>query len=196
MRQMTSYSTKHCTTGTSLADNTNVSLKYFPNYKTYLTKIQTPYIQAYLEHQATASVFQANLLWQFHAKNANYLEAARVLYGLANSNFPLPLEERIEYLSRAKSLCSVRVEPGLRNALNEQATLIQDALDVANIQDDIIRAVKEDSRMADFKRAELLKELDGKILPLTTVSSLPSRIDGSCLINMRIRWDISRFVWK
>ena len=50
--------------------------------------------------------------------------------------------------------------------------------------------------MADFKRAEFLKELDGKILPLTTVSSLLSRIDGSCLINMPIRWDISRFVWK
>jgi nuclear pore complex protein Nup155 len=114
-------------------------------------------------------VFQANLLWQFHAKNANYNEAARVLHELANSHFPLPLEERIEYLSRAKSLCSVRVEPGLRNALNEQATLIQDALDVATIQDDIIRAVKEDGRMADFKQAEFLKELDGRILPLTTV---------------------------
>ena len=149
-----------------------------------------------MEHQATASVFQANLLWQFHAKNSNYHEAARVLHELANSNFPLSLEERIEYLSRAKSLCSVRVEPGLRNALNEQATLIQDALDVANIQDDVIRAVKEDSRMADFKRAEFLKELDGKILPLTTVSSLVSRIDGSCLINMRIHWDILKFVWK
>lgn len=122
-----------------------------------------------MEHQATASVFQANLLWQFHAKNANYHEAARVLHELANSNFPISLEERIEYLSRAKSLCSVRVEPGMRNALNEQATLIQDALDVATIQDDVIRAVKEDPRMADFKRAEFLKELDGKILPLTTV---------------------------
>jgi len=60
----------------------------------------------------------------------------------------------------------------MRNALNEQATQIQDALDVANIQDDIIRAVKEDGRMADFKRAEFLKALDGKILPLTTVSFL------------------------
>ena len=122
-----------------------------------------------MEHQATASVFQANLLWQFHAKNANYHEAARVLHELANSNFPISLEERIEYLSRAKSLCSVRVEPGMRNALNEQATLIQDALDVATIQDDVIRAVKEDPRMADFKRTEFLKDLDGKILPLTTV---------------------------
>lgn len=63
----------------------------------------------------------------------------------------------------------MRVEPGMRNALNEQATLIQDALDVANIQDDVIRAVKEDNRMADFKRVEFLKTLDGKILPLTTV---------------------------
>jgi len=68
----------------------------------------------------------------------------------------------------------VRVEPGMRSALNEQATLIQDALDVATIQDDVIRAVKDDSRMADFKRAELLKALDGKILPLTTVSLSPN----------------------
>jgi len=65
----------------------------------------------------------------------------------------------------------VRVEPGLRTQLNEQATMIQDALDVANIQDDIVRAVKEDGRMADLKRTEMLKELDGKILPLTTVGS-------------------------
>lgn len=137
---------------------------------TFLTlQIQTPYIQGYLERQATTSVFRANLLWQFHAKNANYHEAARVLHELANSNFPLSLEERIEYLSRAKTLCSVRVEPGMRSALNEQATLIQDALDVGAIQDDLIRAVKEDPRMADFKRTEFLKELDGKILSLTTV---------------------------
>lgn len=64
----------------------------------------------------------------------------------------------------------------MRNALNEQATLIQDALDVATIQDDVIRAVKEDSRMADFKRAEFLKELDGKILPLTTVYPQKRRV--------------------
>lgn len=92
-----------------------------------------------------------------------------MLNELANSNFPISLEERIEYLSRAKNLCSVRVDPALRNALNEQATQIQDAIDVATIQDDIIKAVKEDPRMADFKRAEFLKELDGKILPLTAV---------------------------
>jgi len=115
------------------------------------------------------SAFQANLLWQFYAKHANYHDAARVLNELANSNFPIHLEERIEYLSRAKNLCSVRVDPGMRNALNEQATQIQDAIDVATIQDDIIRVIKEDPRMVDFKRAEFLKELDGKILPLTTV---------------------------
>jgi hypothetical protein len=57
----------------------------------------------------------------------------------------------------------------MRNALNEQAMSIQDALDVATIQDDVIRSVKEDSRMAEFKRTEFLKELDGRILPLTTV---------------------------
>jgi nuclear pore complex protein Nup155 len=144
--------------------------KYITPQRIPLTKLQTPFIQAYLERQSSHSVPQANLLWQFYAKNANYTDAARVLHDLANSNFPIPLEERIEYLSRAKSLCSVRVEPGLRTQLNEQATAIQDALDVANIQDDIVRAVKEDGRMADFRRAEMLKELDGKILPLTTVS--------------------------
>ena len=137
----------------------------------------------------------ANLLWQFHAKNANYHEAARVLYNLANSSFPISLEERIEYLSRAKSLCSVRVDPGLRNALNEMATMIQDALDVANIQDDIIRAVKEDGRMADFKRTELLKALDGKILPLTTVLRFFfSLAYESYLMTTRIHLGISRRV--
>ena len=91
----------------------------------------------------------------------------------------------------------MRVEPGLRNALNEQATLIQDALDVATIQDDVIRAVKEDPRMADFKRAEFLKELDGKILPLTTVGLLGAPwANYSYSTSMRIPWVISRFVWR
>jgi uncharacterized protein YjfI (DUF2170 family) len=79
------------------------------------------------------------------------------------------------------------VEPSLRTSLNEQATLIQDALDVANIQDDIIKAVKEDSRMADFRRNEFLKELDGKILPLSTVGYFLSVLTASFLINMPIR---------
>jgi hypothetical protein len=91
----------------------------------------------------------------------------------------------------------VRVDPGLRNALNDQATMIQDAIDVATIQDDIIRAVKEDSRMADFKRAEFLKDLDGKILPLTTVYSFSfGLLMGSCSIVMPILWDTLRFVWR
>jgi len=47
--------------------------------------------------------------------------------------------------------------------------MIQDALDVANIQDDIVREIKNDPRMTPAKQAELLKVLDGKILPLTTV---------------------------
>ena len=83
-------------------------------------------------------------------------------------------------------MCSVRVEPGLRTALNEQATLIQDALDVANIQDDIIRVVKEDSRMVESKRDEILKELDGKILPLTTVCFFFTELTGSYSISMQI----------
>jgi hypothetical protein len=91
----------------------------------------------------------------------------------------------------------VRVDPGLRNALNEQATMIQDAIDVATIQDDIIRAVKEDSRMADFKRAEFLKDLDGKILPLTTVSIFSfGLLTESCSTAMPILWGTLRFVWR
>jgi hypothetical protein len=83
----------------------------------------------------------------------------------------------------------------MRNALNEQATLIQDALDVATIQDDIIRAVKDDSRMVDFKRVEILKELDGKILPLTMVYPFFRRVNESYSTSMLIRWVTLRFVW-
>lgn len=93
-------------------------------------------------------------------------------------------------------MCSVRAEPGLRNALNEQATMIQDALDVANIQDDIVREIKNDPRMTAAKQADLLKVLDGKILPLTTVCLKIFCANKSCLMNLRIPLVISRYVLR
>lgn len=132
-----------------------------------LLDIQSPYIQTYLERKSSGSVEMANLLWQFHAKNSSYLEAAQVLYDLSRSDFEIPLESRIEYLSQANNFCAcvplARQGPVV-SALHQNIT---EELDVAGIQDDILNEVKVDDRIKDQKKQELVKRLDGKLLPLT-----------------------------
>lgn len=129
-----------------------------------LLDIQSPFIQLYLERKASESIDMANLLWEFHAKNSSYLDAAQVLYDLSRSNFEIPLESRIENLSQANSFCAcVPVAPHVA-ALHQN---ILEELDVAGIQDDIMNEIKVDTRLAEPKRAELIKRLNGKLVPLT-----------------------------
>ena len=90
-------------------------------------------------------------------------------YQLATGNFDLPLERRIECLSRAKANASTYTPTISRQARQTLLKNITDQLDVANIQDDILEHLKADPRCdAD---SPVLAQLRGQILSLQTVST-------------------------
>ncbi|KAK9246709.1 Nup133 N terminal like-domain-containing protein [Lipomyces tetrasporus] len=134
-----------------------------------LLEVDTPYIESYLERNSATNIEQANLLWLFYAKKDQFYKAGQVLYRLSQSDFELPLGQRIEFLSRARGFCNCYCPPGQRQAMLRLLQTTQDELAVAFIQDDILGRMKTDERLADDekKRAELAERLDGKVLNLS-----------------------------
>ncbi|KAH0082173.1 nucleoporin-domain-containing protein, partial [Aureobasidium melanogenum] len=106
------------------------------------------------------------LLWRYYAHHNNFLEAASVQLLLAKSGFELNLEQRIGYLSRARTNASIRTVSLLDTAQGRQQLLreITDLLEVGNIQDDILQRMKSDTRLTEQRRPQVLKALDGQIL--------------------------------
>ncbi|KAG4305935.1 hypothetical protein PORY_000845 [Pneumocystis oryctolagi] len=113
-----------------------------------ILNIETPYVQTYLERKSINNLDLADLLWQYHSRHGLFYEAARVLYELAQSNFPITLGQRIEYLSRGKSLCNCDVSLEIRPMMNKLAHDLQEELDVITIQDDIIQSIRGDERLS------------------------------------------------
>lgn len=146
-----------------------------------LLEIQSPFVVDYLQRSSATDLARADLLWRYYAHYNEFLMAAEVQFMLAKGEFALPLEKRIEYLSRAKANASARVtgfsDIGLRNRQSRQELIrnISDHLDIANIQDDVLQRIKGEKRLTAAKREEVLAQLDGQIQSLNTVSkAIPS----------------------
>lgn len=135
-----------------------------------ILEIQSPYVATYLERKSENDLAHADLLWKYYVQSDRYHDAATVQIALAKSQFDLSLNQRIEYLSRAKANASTHVFGAPRQ---QRQLLLRDAtdlLDVANIQDDLLQRLKEDSRIDAQRKAEVVRMLDGSILTLTEVS--------------------------
>jgi nuclear pore complex protein Nup155 len=147
-----------------------------------LLEINSPFVIEYLRQSAETDLAHADLLWRHFAHYNDYLSAAETQYQLAKSTLPLPLDRRIEYLSRAKANASTRMtgfsETGVRNRQSRQELLrnISDHLEIANIQDDVLQKIKADVRLNGDRRAQVIGHLDGQIHPLDEVSFLNVRI--------------------
>ncbi|KAI9775046.1 MAG: hypothetical protein M1839_001598 [Geoglossum umbratile] len=137
-----------------------------------LLEVESPYIIGYLKRKFTESPAFADLLWNYYAQREQYHEAAKVQLELAkigihNDKFRIPLEKRIEYLSRAKANAST-FTPGIgRQSRQTLLHEISELLEVANIQDDLLQRLKCDPRLTPEKKREVLTELDGPIIGLT-----------------------------
>lgn len=131
-----------------------------------LLEISSPYVVSYLRRRMDKDPAHADLLWRYYAHHNNFLEAASVQLLLAKSGFDLNLEQRIGYLSRARTNASIRTVSLLDAAQGRQQLLreITDLLEVGNIQDDILQRMKSDPRLTDQRRPQVLKALDGQIL--------------------------------
>ncbi|KAG9974279.1 nucleoporin-domain-containing protein, partial [Aureobasidium melanogenum] len=131
-----------------------------------LLEISSPYVISYLRRRMDKNPDHADLLWRYYAHHNNFLEAASVQLLLAKSGFELNLEQRIGYLSRARTNASIRTVSLLDAAQGRQQLLreITDLLEVGNIQDDILQRMKSDTRLTEQRRPQVLKALDGQIL--------------------------------
>jgi nuclear pore complex protein Nup155 len=136
-----------------------------------LLAVQSTYVVKYLERLSSTSVEHADLLWRFYANNERFYEAAAVQLLLAKSEFPLSLKQRIEYLSRAKANASTHSVGTGRQARQILLHEVVELLEVANIQDEILQRIKNDSRIDDERRPQVVEDLDGRIMGLTDVSS-------------------------
>lgn len=143
-----------------------------------LLEIESPFVVDYLQRSSTSNLAHADLLWRYHAHYNDFLGAAEVQFELAKSDFHLTLEKRIEYLSRAKANASTRMtsfsDNGIRNRQSKQELLrsISDYLDIANIQDDVLQKIKNETRLQGERRLKVLETLDGKIQSLDQVGFL------------------------
>jgi len=136
-----------------------------------LLEVDSDHVVKYLERQSKVDLAHADLLWRYFARHSQFLEAAKVQLLLAKSGFDIKLTPRIEYLSRAKANASTRTN-GLqdfgrsRQPRQEVVREINDLLDLANIQQDILHRLMGDSRLTADRKPEIEKELDGPILSL------------------------------
>ena len=132
--------------------------------------IESPYVATYLERKSESSIAYADLLWKYYAQSDRHHDAATVQLALAKSQFTMTLNQRIEYLSRAKANASTHVFGAPRQQKQQLLREITDLLDVANIQDDLLQKLKEDSRIEEQKKMDVMGMLDGSILSVTEVS--------------------------
>ena len=154
---------------------------FFANlYDWYLSKhwydrllaTDSGFIVKYLEQKARESVDNADLLWQYFGQKSQYHEAAKVQLDLAQSNFNLPLDRRLEYLSRARANASAFTTANStvnRKTKQKLLTEINSLVEVANIQDELLSRLRGDSRLTEQNREQVLNDLDG---PVKTISDL------------------------
>ena len=120
----------------------------------------------------------ADLLWRYHSQHGHNHEAAEVQLELARSAFPLTLDQRIEYLGRAKANAST-TSPGVaRHTRYKLLREVSDLLDVANIQSDLLQRLRVDERISAERRPEVIAALNGSMLPFTVVSTSFPRLES------------------
>lgn len=133
-----------------------------------LLEVESSYVLAYLQRRSTDCIQHASLLWQYHARRNDYFKAAEVLHELAQSKFTLTLGTRLEFFSRARAFCK-SYGALATEAMNELNQNIQEELDVALIQDEVLRRIRDDHRIKPEKKANLEKELDSYLMTLSEV---------------------------
>ncbi|KAF5385502.1 hypothetical protein D9757_005350 [Collybiopsis confluens] len=128
-----------------------------------LLELRPPYLEAHLRREPV-SADKYQLLWQFYVKDGQPLRAAEVLLALAESTdprFQLPLDRRMEYLTRAVG--NAKSHPVSAGGRHETAiaflTDLEEKLEVARVQLEIYSTLSPHANDAP--------EVDSKVNALT-----------------------------
>lgn len=131
-----------------------------------LLATDSPFLPTYLQRKSSEDMTYADLLWKYYGQTGQFTEAAKIQLSLAKSGFKLSLEKRIAYLSRARANASTYTPGANRRTKQQLLQDISESLDCAMIQDELLQRLKEDSRLTQDKRTEVLDSLDSEILPI------------------------------
>ncbi|PTU17893.1 hypothetical protein P175DRAFT_0445042 [Aspergillus ochraceoroseus IBT 24754] len=134
-----------------------------------LLRTDSSFVVIYLQRKSTDDISHADLLSRYYTQSQRFYEAAKVQFDLARSSFVLPLSRRIEYLGQARANASTFTQDVGRQSRQRVLQEISGFIDVANIQDDLLQRLKDDQRIEPNQKAEILKEVDGPILDITTI---------------------------
>ena len=136
-----------------------------------LLATESPFIVPYLRRKSNDDITHADLLWRYYGQSSQFYDAACVQLQLARSGFDLSLDRRIEYLSRARANASTYTQGSNRKSKQRLLQEISEFLDVANLQDEILQRLKEDPRLPQERRPEVLSRVNGPILTINEVRS-------------------------
>ncbi|KIW80995.1 hypothetical protein Z517_04018 [Fonsecaea pedrosoi CBS 271.37] len=134
-----------------------------------LLATESPFIVTYLQRRSTEDILYADLLWKYYSQTNQFSEAAKIQLQLARSSFPLSLEKRIEYLSRARANASTYTPGGSRKMKQQLLQEITELLDIATIQDEVLQRLRDDYRLGPDRRQEVLDQVNGLILDINTL---------------------------
>lgn len=134
-----------------------------------LLQTQSPFVVTYLERKSADDIAHADLLWRYYAQSQRFFEAAKVQFQLAQSAFTLPLSKRIEYLGRARANASTFTPDVSRQSRQRLLQEIGNIIDVANIQDDLLQRLKDDTRIAPERKNDVLRDVDGPVMDISTL---------------------------
>lgn len=134
-----------------------------------LLQANSAFVVTYLERKSTDDIAHADLLWRYYAQSERFFEAAKVQFSLAQSAFTLPLGRRIEYLGRARANASTFTPDVGRQPRQRLLQDISNLIDLANIQDDLLQRLKDDKRLTSERRMQVLADVDGPIMDISTV---------------------------
>jgi nuclear pore complex protein Nup155 len=140
------------------------------NWTDRILAIESPHVITFLQRLAATDARHADLLCRFYTHRSRFFEAAQVQANLAKSDLPISITDRITLLSRAKGNASVTttgVSRQQQQLLNHEVT---ELLEIAHIQDDLLKRLLADERIPDDRKQEIQRALDGPIQDLTEVS--------------------------
>ena len=130
---------------------------------------ESSFIVKYLQRKSADDITYADLLWRYYGQTNQYQDAAQVQLQLAQSGFDLPLDRRIEYLSRARANSSTYTQGSNRKTKQKLLQDISELLDIANIQDEILQRLRDDPRLPAERKEEVIRQVDGLILDISTL---------------------------
>ncbi|KAH7324644.1 Non-repetitive/WGA-negative nucleoporin C-terminal-domain-containing protein [Stachybotrys elegans] len=129
--------------------------------------IDSPHVITFLQRLASTDVEHAELLCRFYTNRSRFFDAAEVQAQLANSDFPIPIKERIKLLSLAKANASVSTVGVSRQQQQMLSHEVTELLEIAHIQDDLLERLRIDTRIDPARVKEIEQTLDGKIQDLS-----------------------------